>query len=516
MKSSNLDPSSSNDPNDQLSWLWPESTTRTSMAGLYIHPSSFMGPGAILTPPNNAPRGEKGEGGSSGGSTLTPTISNSSHMSMNSSAGVYGNGSTPNFIATEPHPGTLISTLESPLGSPTGTRKTSVFSTAAGNSKASPFRFISGRRFHSDEACVYVLPCDIPELTRQGLKHHLFREVFGGYHMADFSDPKKIPSKVLDIGCGTGIWIASMHDEFAAKGRDDVKFVGMDIVPVYAPMTDVDFTFVRHNCLSFPYPFKDGEFDYIFIRDVTLAIPDTSISSDMVVECLRVLREGGTLEIQCSKYLRIASNFHGLLLILAADHSIRSLSQTKAPRTECGTYTITTATQFEAQPKNTHVQFFNTRLRRLLSKRGLSPTPCTSIGMLLSMEDCLTNNHSVRYALPLDKIWWETGSGRDDSPTSERGGGAELNRKNSVGAKNTLNQSSVLSENDMALRYQAKLQVKQFVDALEPHWIEVRDLPGEDFSKPYKEMTMSFFQEGGLRNGECLEFGAWWSTKKTC
>jgi len=92
-----------------------------------------------------------------------------------------------------------------------------------------------------------------------------------------------------------------MHDEFAARGRDDVKFVGMDVVPVYAPMTDVDFTFVRHNCLSIPFPFQDGEFDYVFIRDMSQAIPDTPVQSDLLAECLRVLREGGTLEVQCSK-----------------------------------------------------------------------------------------------------------------------------------------------------------------------------------------------------------------------
>jgi len=119
--------------------------------------------------------------------------------------------------------------------------------------------------------------------------------------MADFSDPRKIPSRVLDIGCGTGIWIASMHDEFAARGRNDVKFVGMDVVPVYAPMTDVDFTFVRHNCLTLPFPFQDGEFDYVFARDLVPVIPSTSAQSNVLAECLRVLGEGGNIEIQCSR-----------------------------------------------------------------------------------------------------------------------------------------------------------------------------------------------------------------------
>lgn len=126
------------------------------------------------------------------------------------------------------------------------------------------------------------------------------------------------------------------------------------------------------------------------------------------------------------------------------------------------------------------------------------------------------NSQSVRYALPLDEIWWECGSGKDSNPPSEKGDGSEVKWKDSGSSKNILKQSSPLSENDLALRYQAKLQVKQFIDSLEPFWDETRDLPGEDFNKPYREMTASFFQEDGLRNGECLEFGAWWGTKKSC
>ena len=289
------------------------------MAGLYAHPS-FVATGAILTPPNVSRRKdsekEKGENGStSGDSALTTTISNSSHISMNSgSSGLIFNGQTPNFCATEdPHPGTLVTTLDSPLGSPIATtminRKTSVFS-ACSTSKLSsaPFRYVNGRRYHSDESIIYPLPCDIPELNRQNLKHHLYKEVFGSWHMADFSD--RIPNKVLDIGCGTGIWIGSMHDEFAARGRDDVKFVGIDIVPVHAPMPGVDFTFVRHDATKLPLPFKDDEFDYVFVRDLTLAVPDAAIQSDIVTEVLRILKEGGIIEIQCSMPPRLSPSHH--------------------------------------------------------------------------------------------------------------------------------------------------------------------------------------------------------------
>lgn len=296
MKCSSRDTSTSNEPKEHLNWLWPEAIPPVAMVGrLYAQTPLVAG---SSTPPS---KGESESSSSSGGHTLTPTVSNSSYISMSSSSVPHNNGSLTNFTPTDPHPGTLVSTLESPVGSPTGNRKTSLFSAPVTNLKTSPFRHVNGRRFHSDESCAYILPCDIPELARQGLKHHLFKEVFGSYHMADFSDPKRAPSKVLDIGCGTGIWVASMHDEFAARGWGDTKFFGMDIVPVHAPMTDIDFTFVRHDCLRFPYPFQNGEFDYIFMRDMTLSIPDTTVQPEVFTECLRILKEDGVLEVQCSK-----------------------------------------------------------------------------------------------------------------------------------------------------------------------------------------------------------------------
>lgn len=187
--------------------------------------------------------------------------------------------------------------------------------------------------------------------------------------------------------------------------------------------------------------------------------------------------------------------------------------ETKSPRNPSSAYTITPTTQFEAQPKNTHIQIFNSRLRKILGKRNLSPTPCTLVGATFLMEGNLTNNHPVRYALPLDECWWE--SNTSDGSSAERGEPESgMMRMNSGNARSALNQHP-LSEEDKAVRYMARLQLKQFIDSLDHLLAEARDLPGEDFSKPYKEMTNNFFHEGGLRNGECLEFGAWWGTKKT-
>ena len=120
----------------------------------------------------------------------------------------------------------------------------------------------------------------------------------------------------------------------------------------------------------------------------------------------------------------------------------------------------------------------------------------------------------MRYALPLDEIWWESADSLGERGGEE--GSLESKRKNSNSEKGAIHQSPLLSGGDLALRYQAKLQVKQFIDSMETCWKEVRESPDEDVIKPYKEMTTNFFQEGGLKSGECMEFGAWWGTKRTC
>lgn len=177
--------------------------------------------------------------------------------------------------------------------SPTSARKISVQSLPKPT-----FAIRHGRRYHGDESISYHLPCDVQELSRQSLFHEVQREVYGGFYCAEFND-SNIPGKVLEIGCGTAIWSASVADEFAARGRPDVQFFGLDIVPVHAEMKGVNFTFVKHNFQVFPLPFPDGEFDYVFCREVSMATPVSDLYSGQMTECVRILKPGGTLEIQC-------------------------------------------------------------------------------------------------------------------------------------------------------------------------------------------------------------------------
>jgi SAM-dependent methyltransferase len=68
--------------------------------------------------------------------------------------------------------------------------------------------------------------------------HYVLYRVFDKRHyLAEFSNGQ-LPKRVLDIGCGTGIWIHDVAAEWREKGHTDVEFHGVDLVPIQSPMVE--------------------------------------------------------------------------------------------------------------------------------------------------------------------------------------------------------------------------------------------------------------------------------------
>jgi ubiquinone/menaquinone biosynthesis C-methylase UbiE len=68
------------------------------------------------------------------------------------------------------------------------------------------------------------------------MMHYVLYYVFDKKHcLAEFKGGE-LPKRVLDIGCGTGIWIHDVSKQWAEIGHPDVEFVGVDLVPVQTPM----------------------------------------------------------------------------------------------------------------------------------------------------------------------------------------------------------------------------------------------------------------------------------------
>ncbi|KAF8889986.1 hypothetical protein CPB84DRAFT_1785092 [Gymnopilus junonius] len=119
-----------------------------------------------------------------------------------------------------------------------------------------------------------------------------------------FSTP---PTKVLDIGCGTGTWILQ-----CAGTWKECHFVGLDIVPLHPNLQNVgssDFasrvTWVQHNFLDV-LPFQTEEFDFVYALGQGSLMSYISILplvltmkqwDTLFEEIARVMKPGAALEL---------------------------------------------------------------------------------------------------------------------------------------------------------------------------------------------------------------------------
>ena len=110
------------------------------------------------------------------------------------------------------------------------------------------------------------------------------------------------PCRVLDLGCGRGVWCLDMAREWKTS-----EFVGLDIVPIQPPMhqlADPDLhhrvSWVVANFLE-PLPFPDASFDYVHVRFILQGVPEDKWV-DLFSEARRILAPGGVLEVVEGNY----------------------------------------------------------------------------------------------------------------------------------------------------------------------------------------------------------------------
>lgn len=84
----------------------------------------------------------------------------------------------------------------------------------------------NGRLYHSYRKGTYPLPCDEKELDRLDLFHHLFKVARVGDELFYAPLPSDVKTRVLDLGCGTGIWVLDVAGKFPkayVRGCDIAK-----------------------------------------------------------------------------------------------------------------------------------------------------------------------------------------------------------------------------------------------------------------------------------------------------
>ncbi|KAJ3033364.1 hypothetical protein HDV00_006472 [Rhizophlyctis rosea] len=166
------------------------------------------------------------------------------------------------------------------------------------------FRYdAQGRRLHADltplsvdavsSDKLYVLPNDDEEMDRLHLQHYVMKLQFKSNFSAPVSSLLHTPgAKVLDVGCGSGIWAFEMASDFPKS-----HITGFDLSPVQpSNVKPKNVEFLTGDLTKLPLPFADNTFDYVHMRLLVLALR-TEFWPILIGELVRIVKPGGWLEM---------------------------------------------------------------------------------------------------------------------------------------------------------------------------------------------------------------------------
>ena len=150
--------------------------------------------------------------------------------------------------------------------------------TGSVTSSITDYVYENGRRYHAYRSGQYVLPNDEAEQERLDLQHHIWRLLLQG---ALYAAPLSIPSptgglgdgpadfRVLDLGCGTGIWAIDMADE-----NPRASVFGVDLSPIQPEWVPGNCRF-HVDDYEDDWTYRDDErFDYVHGRALSGTVAD--------------------------------------------------------------------------------------------------------------------------------------------------------------------------------------------------------------------------------------------------
>ncbi|KAF2265077.1 S-adenosyl-L-methionine-dependent methyltransferase, partial [Lojkania enalia] len=149
------------------------------------------------------------------------------------------------------------------------------------------YEYSNGRRYHGYRSGSYVLPNDDEEQDRLDLLHHIFLLMLGGkLYDAPLPTP---PSRVLDIGTGTGIWAIDFADENPGS-----EVLGTDLSPIQPTWVPPNCKFYIDDAES-EWVFSGPKFDFIHCRGMSGSIGDWDA---LVAKAYDHVADGGAVEFQ--------------------------------------------------------------------------------------------------------------------------------------------------------------------------------------------------------------------------
>ncbi|KAJ8066888.1 hypothetical protein OCU04_004274 [Sclerotinia nivalis] len=176
----------------------------------------------------------------------------------------------------------LLDDGDSALGSEPGSSTTSLASSIT------RYRIENGRTYHAYKDGKYAYPNDDMEQERLDLQHHLCSLTFDGRLFTAPIDANKL-ERVLDAGCGTGIWTTDFADEYP-----QATVLGIDLSPIQPTFVPPNAMF-QVDDLEEEWTFGDGDkFDFIYLRMMTGSIGNWDRFFEQAFDNLK---PGGFIEI---------------------------------------------------------------------------------------------------------------------------------------------------------------------------------------------------------------------------
>ncbi|RUP42719.1 S-adenosyl-L-methionine-dependent methyltransferase [Jimgerdemannia flammicorona] len=179
------------------------------------------------------------------------------------------------------------------------------------------FKLLHGRGFKETGSPVYMLPNDGSEADRLNGQHYQFRYLMQGNYHVPLTEELEKGIKVIDVGCGTGIWTVEMAEQFPAS-----HFTATDITDIYKNPTKIpsNCTFLQVDTRD-GLPFEDNTFDYVFQRHSSICFP-VDTWPIVLKELVRVAKPGAHIElVECAQILHDA----GPSTARWAEHLFRTL-----------------------------------------------------------------------------------------------------------------------------------------------------------------------------------------------
>jgi 2-polyprenyl-3-methyl-5-hydroxy-6-metoxy-1,4-benzoquinol methylase len=120
----------------------------------------------------------------------------------------------------------------------------------------------NGRWYHGYRRGLYMYPCDEAEKDRMDIYHQFFAVARRGQlHQAPVPTQPNVQPRILDVGCGTGIWAIDMADKYL-----NAEVLGLDLVNIQPEKIPPNLRFRVPRDYESPWTLGEDSWDLIHLR----------------------------------------------------------------------------------------------------------------------------------------------------------------------------------------------------------------------------------------------------------